>query len=627
MSDSADHGSWLPDWERRFRAPRVGLPDWALDAPDRAAVIATAGGVVEVHSWDRRDGGLVQATRRPEGTSQGTIDPSGEWLWWFDDNGGDEFGIWRRQPFGSGPDVAADDATGLVAAYSAGLAIARDGLVVVGSADDAYGTRIHAVRPGRAARLVYEHVEDAGVSALAEDGALLAIGHSEHGDSRHPALRVVRPDDGAIVDELWDGPERGVEALAFSPIPGDGRLLVQHERRGREELLLWDPASGSEQELILVTETGDPLAGEVAFADWYRDGGALLVAVAYEARATLYRVALAGADAGILRPLGPRSGCVLGATTRPDGDVWTLWSSAARPPAVRDVTGAVLLAPPGEPAPGSVPVEDVWVDGPGGRIHALLRRPAHPTEPASEAAPGESPGPADPLPLVVDVHGGPTAHDEDAFRAYPSAWVDHGYAVVEVNYRGSTGYGSAWRDALEARVGHVELEDVVAVRDHLVAAGIADGERVVLAGASWGGYLTLLGLGLHPDRWAVGLAGVPVADYVAAYEDEMEALKAFDRSLFGGSPDQVPERYRDSSPLTYVDAVRAPVLVLAGENDPRCPIRQIDNYLAALAERGVPHQVYRYDAGHGSLVDDERVRQVRTELEFAAKHLPATALP
>src|SRR5450755_2178048 len=101
MSDVApDHGSWLPDWERRFRAPRVGLPDWADDAPGRSAVIATAGGVVEVHSWDRDSGTLVQTTRRAEGTSHATIDPAGESIWWFDDADGDEFGIWRRQPFG-----------------------------------------------------------------------------------------------------------------------------------------------------------------------------------------------------------------------------------------------------------------------------------------------------------------------------------------------------------------------------------------------------------------------------------------------------------------------------------------------------------------------------------------------
>ena len=613
-SPSTPSGSWLPAWERRFRAARVGLPDWADDAPDRCAVVATAGGVVEVHSWDRSTGTLTRLTERAEGTSHAAIEPDGSAVWWFDDDGGDEYGVWRRQPFGAAPGEGVEDATGLPAAYSAGLAIGRGGLAVVGSADDEYGTRIHVVRRGEPARLLYEHSEDGGVGDLSEDQTLVAIVHSEHGDSRHPAVRVLRIDTaddgtdrfGEVVAELWDGEGKGLDVESFAPAPGDARLLLSHERRGRGELLVWDLATGTQTELDL------GLDGEVSGADWFPAGDALLVAVDHEARTRLYRVDLTGAGALAPQPIGRPDGTVGSATVRPDEDVWSTWSSAAEPSAVRDLAGFTVLAAPGDPAPPSVPVEDVWVDGKGGRIHALLRRPQ-----GEDGAP--LPGP---LPLVVDVHGGPTHHDTDAFRAYPAAWVDHGYAIVQVNYRGSTGYGSAWRDALDAEVGHIELEDVVAVRDSLVADGVADGARVVLAGASWGGYLTLLGLGVYPDRWAVGLAGVPVADYVAAYEDEMEALKAFDRSLFGGSPTDVPDKYRHSSPLTYVDAVTAPVLVLAGENDPRCPIRQIENYVAVLAERGLPHEVYRYDAGHGSLVDDERVRQTRAELDFAARHLP-----
>lgn len=599
-------------WERRFRAARIGLPHWAEDMPRRCAVIATAGGVVEAHSWDAGTGELTRATQRREGTSTVGIDPEGRWLWWFDDADGDEHGIWRRQPFGTGPGVAVQDATGLPPAYGAGLHLGRGGLAVVGSTDAGYGTRIHAVTrdadDAPVARLLYEHPEDGGVGALSEDATLLAISHSEHGDSRHPALRVVRMDDATPVGDLWDGPGKGVAVCGFAPVAGDPRLLVHHERRGHEELLLWNVVTGEQSELDL----GVP--GEVSDADWYVDGRAVLVAVDHEARTRLLRAELTpdGMRLASVTPVGPADGTVLAATTRPEDAVWLAWSSAAHPPAIRDLAGNLVLTAPGEAAPGSVPVEDVWVDAPGGRVHALLRRPR---DAQGDPLPG-------PLPLLVDVHGGPTAHDTDAFRAYPSAWVDHGFAVVQVNYRGSTGYGSTWRDALEDRIGHTELEDVVAVRDHLVASGVADGSRVVLEGASWGGFLTLLGLGVHPDRWALGVAGVPVADYVAAYEDEMEGLKAFDRSLFGGSPQEVPEKYRDASPLTYVDAVRAPVLILAGENDPRCPIRQIENYLEALAARSVPHEVYRFDAGHGSLVDDERVHQTRVEIDFVLRHLP-----
>src|SRR4029078_4874909 len=119
---------------------------------------------------------------------------------------------------------------------------------------------------------------------------------------------------------------------------------------------------------------------------------------------------------------------------------------------------------------------------------------------------------------------------------------------------------------------------------------------------SWGGSVTRRALGTQRKRWALGIAGVPVADYVAAYEDEMEPLKAFDRALFGGSPSELPQVYRERSPITYVEQVRVPVMVLAGENDPRCPIRQIDNYLDRLRDLGKPHEVYRYDAAHGAPV-------------------------
>ena len=225
--------------------------------------------------------------------------------------------------------------------------------------------------------------------------------------------------------------------------------------------------------------------------------------------------------------------------------------------------------------------------GPGGDVHALLVRPAG----------------AGPYATAFLVHGGPEAADDDSYRARRAAYVDAGYAVVHVNYRGSTGYGSAWRDALTGRPGLTELEDVGAVYDALVAEGVVDPQRAILSGGSWGGFLTLLGLGTQPERWAAGIAEVPVADYLAAYEDEMEGLRAYDRALFGGSPEEVHDVYVRSSPITYVDAVAAPVLVVAGANDPRCPIRQIDNYLGALerarqAARGLPVRRRPRLAGH-----------------------------
>jgi dienelactone hydrolase len=583
-------------WQARFRAPRVSLPSWAHDAPHRSLYASDVSGVVEQYAWDRETGEHRQVTDRPNGTLIGTLSPDGETIWWFADTDGDEFGVWQTQPFAGGPDT--DPLPAVEAAYPAGLEVGR-GIVAVGrSTDD--GSELWLAPAGGEVRVIYRHPDPASVDALTRDDELLVVSHSEHGDPRYPALRVLRTadttlDEPAVVVDKWDGEGRGLHALEFGPLPDDRRLLVGHERRGREELLIWDVEADTETELVL------DLPGDVT-AGWYPDGSALLVGHDHAARSELYRYDLAS---GTLEKLDTPTGVVRGATARPDGTVELAWSSSQEPPVIRRADGPVVLAAPGEAPPAAYPVEDRWVAGPGGDVHALLVRP-------------EGPGP---YATAFLVHGGPESLDDDSYRARRAAYVDAGYAVVHVNYRGSTGYGSAWRDALTGRPGLTELEDIGAVYDALVAEGIVDPSRALLTGGSWGGFLTLLGLGTQPERWAAGIAEVPVADYLAAYEDEMEGLRAYDRALFGGSPDEVHDVYVRSSPITYVDAVAAPVLVVAGANDPRCPIRQIDNYLARLEELGAEHEVYRFDAGHGSLVIEETIRQVEVALAFALKYV------
>ena len=578
-----------PLWEQRLRATRVTLPDWAEDAPHRCLYVSNPTGTFELYAWDRETGGTRQVTDRANGTSDGALSPDGSEVWWFDDTDGDEFGTWRKQQFAGGPDVQA--APGVPAAYPAGLAIGA-GVVVVGcSTDD--GSSIHVVRPA-GTTVLYASEHDADLAALSRSERLVALEHSEHGDSRHRALRILTL-DGEVVWERWDGEGLGLSALGFSPVDGDERLLAMHEQTGRMLPFVVDPATGQVVEPDLSGIEGD------LDADWYADGSALLVRAEARGRSTLHRVTLDGTVETLPTP----PGTVGDVTARPDGTVEFSWSSAAAPSVVRSTSGEVVLAPAGPPAPGSVPVTDAFVQGPGGTVHALVAQP-----------PGDGA-----FPTVFLVHGGPTWHDSDSFASDRAAYVDLGCAVVSVNYRGSTGYGTAWRDALTGRPGLTELEDLAAVRAWAVQTGLADPSRIAVTGASWGGYLTLLGLGVQPELWTCGVAAVPVADYLAAYEDEMEPLRAFDRSLFGGSPEQVPELYARCSPLTYVEAVTAPVLVLAGANDPRCPIRQIENWLAAAASAGKDVEVYRFDAGHGSLVVDERVRQLRAELRFVAARL------
>jgi dipeptidyl aminopeptidase/acylaminoacyl peptidase len=139
------------------------------------------------------------------------------------------------------------------------------------------------------------------------------------------------------------------------------------------------------------------------------------------------------------------------------------------------------------------------------------------------------------------VHGGPTAHDRDEFSPRVQAWVDHGLAVVLVNYHGSSGHGRTWRDALQGNPGFTELADIGRVRDWLVEQGIADPERLALGGGSWGGYLTLLGLGMQPEKWSLGVAAVPVEDFLSGYVDDLDPLLEFVRAIFGVSAEDIPD--------------------------------------------------------------------------------------
>jgi acetyl esterase/lipase len=572
-------------WRRRFRAARVTLPSWARDDPERLLYASNAGGKWELYAWDRRADSHRPVTDRPEGTLAGALDPPGEWIWWFDDDMGNEFGRWMTEPFGGG--AARPAAPDLEPAYSTGLALGRAFSIQGSSTSE--GSSVHLLRAGETPIPLYDHREESEVAGLSRDEDLWCLSHSEHGDSRHPALRVLSL-DGQGVAELWDGPSLGLYASGWSRVPGDHRLLVLHERRDLPRPMLWWPDTGDTRDLEL------DLPGEVG-ASWYPDGSAILLSHDHRGRVELLRLEL---ETGRLDDLGIERGTISAARIRPDGEIWYSWSNAATPPEVR-AGSSVLLRPAGEQAPPGRTVSDHEV----GVVHVFVAEPE-----------GERP-----YPTIFDIHGGPPSHNTDSFSPVLQAWVDHGFAVVQVNYRGSNGYGRTWRDALEGNPGLTELEDIGNVHDHVVASGIADPGRVILSGGSWGGYLTLLGLGTQPDRWSLGMAAVPVADYFAAYEDEMEPLKAFDRDLFGGTPEEIPEKYRKRSPMTYVDKVRVPVLILAGENDPRCPIRQIDNYIAKLVELDKPHEVYRYEAGHGSLLIEERIRQEEAMLAFASRYL------
>jgi dipeptidyl aminopeptidase/acylaminoacyl peptidase len=585
-----------PAWIRRFRAARVSLPTWAADAPHRLVYATNASGVWQVMSWDLERDDHRQITDKETGVLGGRPTPDGSGVVWFDDRAGDEVGRYVVSPFDGGPPVPY--IPDLEEGWSAGLSVRPHRQAVGVSTSDGFAI---SVRDGGGVRELYRSPQPAGVGGLSKDAEVLAISHTERGDVMHPDLRLVDAATGRVLLDVADGLTDTVSPAGWSPIPGDQRLalLCDHTGRTRPELL--DVGSGDRTPLEL------DLPGEVYVADWWPDASALLLGHDHLGRTTLHRYEL---DSGELRDLDLTTGSILGARVRDDGALWYAFNSSATPSQIRvrdDEGDRRLLTPPGDPAPEGVAYRSLHYDnGEGQEVHAFL------------AVPEEGEGPH---PIVVDVHGGPSAQETDTFVASVQAWVDHGYAVLLPNYRGSTGYGKAWEDTLQGDPGRPELIDVLAGLRHVIDEGIADPERTVLTGGSWGGYLTLQGIGTQPDAWKAAIAIVPVADYIAAYADEAPVLQEFDRTLFGGTPDELPDLYRERSPITYVDQVTTPVLIITGANDTRCPKRQVDNYVAALERAGVPHAYDVFEAGHGSYAIEETIRQQALALDFAAEHL------
>lgn len=595
------------NWKARFTAPRPGLPDWALDAPHRSLYTCNTSGAVEIHAWDRRSGRHHQVTSRPSGTSLAALTPDGEWIWWFNDGGGDEFGQWMAQPFGaavdgSAPAVAAPDGSALVPAapdvppgYPAGLALGRLVTLIACATDD--GTDVWSVAPGGSARVIRRYEDDVELLALSadEDIAIVARPRPDHPSA--VCLEVVDTATGAATSTITGPHHVSLDAFSFSPVGGDRRLVVRHEADGGRWLSVLDVETGAHRRIDVPDVDVD--------TQWYPDGSALLLTFHRHARSTLHRCDL---TTGTLTQLPTPPGTIEAAAVRPDGRVEYQWSSSTHPPVIRTLDGSgdrVLFRPPGAVPPPGPELTDAWVETAAGRLHLLVAR--------ATAGPAKA--------TVFLLHGGPHSADTDRYSAYRSAWTDAGFTVIHVNYRGSTGYGSGWRAAGGSRPGFPELEDLAASCDWAIEQGLAHPERCVVVGSSWGGFLALLALGRQPGRWAAGIGESPIADHAAAYADRPDFLQSFDRELFGGSPEQLPEAYRACSPLTYVSDVKAPVLLLVAENDARCPVRQIELYLSRLADEGKAHEVYRFDAGHLTMVAAELVRQTERQIAFVSRVL------
>ncbi|MFE1187902.1 S9 family peptidase [[Kitasatospora] papulosa] len=249
--------------------------------------------------------------------------------------------------------------------------------------------------------------------------------------------------------------------------------------------------------------------------------------------------------------------------------------------------------------------------GPGGReIHAHVYPPRHPDRTGPE---GELP------PYVIWAHGGPTGRTPLVLDLEIAYFTSRGIGVAEVDYGGSTGYGRAYRERLREQWGVVDVEDCAAVALGLAEEGSADRGRLAIRGGSAGGWTTAASL-TQTDVYACGAISYPILDLEGWATGETHDFESQYLESLVGPYAEVPERYRERSPVNRTDRLTTPFLLLQGLDDPICPPAQCERFLTAIEGRGIPHAYISFEGeGHGFRRADTVKRALEAELSLYAQ--------
>ncbi|HEX8285261.1 MAG TPA: S9 family peptidase [Pyrinomonadaceae bacterium] len=247
----------------------------------------------------------------------------------------------------------------------------------------------------------------------------------------------------------------------------------------------------------------------------------------------------------------------------------------------------------------------------GETLHALLYLPR-----------GASPQTR--APVVLNVHGGPTSQARPSFGSVTQYLVARGYAVLDLNFRGSTGYGKRYARLDNGRLRPNAVKDMGAAVEWLAKSERpVNASKVAVMGGSYGGYMTYAALALLPDKFAAGVSFVGVSNWVTALEGASPELKASDRLEYGNIDDAADrEFFKQLSPITHVANVKAPILVSHGANDPRDPVTESDQFVRAIRERGGEVEYLRWpDEGHSIRKLSNRVTAYRRVARFLERTL------
>ncbi|WP_287418013.1 prolyl oligopeptidase family serine peptidase [Oceanithermus sp.] len=425
--------------------------------------------------------------------------------------------------------------------------------------------------------------------AWSPDGGLLAWVEWDHPNMPWDGARLMLARAGAEapreVQRVAGGPRTPVFQPLFEP-GGRGLFWIENpEGEELDRLVRLDLETGERSVWMEARVLLEPAWSQGQRVMSFGPGGALYLRENRAGRAVLWRIA-DGAASEVPLPagaawIGSLSGDAAGLAALAsgpnlgervvfyDGEAWR--TRAYGWPAGLDVGGV-------EPEAVRFQAED------GAWVHGLFFPSA-----------GGEPRP----PAIVSVHGGPTSQRTLAFNPQAQFFAANGYAYLELNYRGSTGYGRSYREALYGRWGEVDVADAVAAARFLADSGRADGRRLALMGGSAGGYTTLMTLALHPGVYRAGISLFGVTDLFGLARETHKFESRYTDKLVGPLP-EAAARYRERSPLAHAHRIEDALYVFQGAEDKVVPLAQAEELVRILRERGVPHRYKVYEGeGHG----------------------------
>ncbi|MEV6162938.1 prolyl oligopeptidase family serine peptidase [Streptomyces sp. NPDC052052] len=417
-------------------------------------------------------------------------------------------------------------------------------------------------------------------------------------------------EDGTFhqVRSFCGGPEESVPQIEWG---ADGQLLLAGDRSGWWNLYRADPDQG----VVALCPREQEFAGPLwkIGLSWFRPLENGLIGTIHGAGTTTL---------GILDPETGELTDVAGPWTEWAGSLAVQGSRvigiAASPYSAYEVveldtaTGRTrVIGSPHQdavdPAYYPQPEERTFTGVDGREIHAQIYPPRNPDRTGPE---GELP------PYVIWAHGGPTGHASLVLALGIAYFTSRGIGVAEVNYGGSAGYGRAYRNRLREQWGVVDVEDCAAVAQALAAEGAADGRRLAIRGGSAGGWTTAASL-TSTDVYACGTIIYPILDLTGWGTGETHDFESQYLESLVGPLAEVPDRYHDRSPVTRVDRLTTPFLLLQGLDDPICPPVQCDRFLAKAEGRGIPHAYLTFEGeGHGFRRADTMIRSLEAELSL-----------